>query len=180
MKKFIFITMIILVGLINCKRVNEALVAEPEWVDLIKNFSFEARGNPSIEGWKFQSNVLDFPSFSEDTPPEGGDWSVVLSAGDRTYAKLYTVLFPPPGFLIYQFRFWAKSPQKQGYVRLYHNENLLMVLDVNSSDWLLYQQSGRLQIVAGDSIIIEFKTASTATATKLCIDLVKFQFRRKP
>jgi len=130
---------------ISCK---ETIVSEKE-ISLINNSSFELEGKPSLEGWNLETNVSSSVSFSDDTPPGGGSWSVVFTIGDRSFARLYTSVFPPVGKFKYKFSIWAKSynMDKSGsnsFARLLLNGDEFKTIFISDTTWNYYEVSGEI------------------------------------
>ena len=77
-----------------------------EPTNLILNPSFESNGKPSLDGWV---TVFD-DSFRQDTPSEGGSWSILLQPGWIPAEGSATAYFQgAAGENVYELSVWLKS-----------------------------------------------------------------------
>jgi hypothetical protein len=130
--------------------------------NLIQNPSFESNGNPTTEGWTYYSN---FPAadtsdgtFSNDVPPGGGNWSLVVGVGDRVVKYLETKVAAPTGEHHYRLSAWAKSYSTDtgspGFISLALNDSVVKRLDVQDTTWRHYESIDTILTRAGDSLAV--------------------------
>lgn len=122
----------------GCSRDSQSLTGPIEDNNLIANSSFEINDVPSYQGWQFWSNVQSSPTFSDDVPPSGGNWSIVLSVGDRIGANLQTKVAAPVGGNRYRFSVWAKSKGDYGFAQLIFNKAIRRTISIQDSVWTYY------------------------------------------
>ena len=88
----------------------------------IYNGSFEYEGQFSVEGWKF-TDTYCYDS-SQDTPSEGGDWSLqlaMLNIQGGPWGLAYQVIPQVQNGDIWQLNAWVKQPMnRRGYSSIYY------------------------------------------------------------
>ena len=91
---------------LNC---SNGGVTDPTDPDVLIYESFEKNGRPSLSGW-FPDDTTTYIRFSQDVPPDGGNWSLAIRAGWApevvSVSRKVSLLL---GANRYQFSFWAKS-----------------------------------------------------------------------
>ena len=126
--------------------------------NIIKNSSFEINGNTSIKYW-FVNNT-QIPYFDNDTPPDGGKWSLYLKA--NWYAPLPkspSYLVPlPSGEHLLNLSLWGKYKTIHGsaFLILKNNDerNIVGQIDIIDTSWTYYSRVDRVRINANDSLFV--------------------------
>jgi len=99
--------------IISCNK-NKSLLESHPISNLIKNSSFEENGQPSLKYWYIQDSSKI--KFSNDTPADGGKWSIYLHAewyGPLPKSPSYFVTLSP-GRHILEFSVYGKSKTIHG------------------------------------------------------------------
>ncbi len=150
-----------------------------EGLNLITNSSFEINGNKSIDGWTLHSNFLDV-GFSNDVPPFGGNWSVVLYGGDRIVPMyLETKIAAPLGCNRYRLSIWAKFKDPQGYGKGYVNFNKNRsngkYFTIQDSIWNYYELIDTLTTTNGDSLYVIISIMPFIYPSQIYYDLCQLE-----
>jgi hypothetical protein len=117
--------------------------------------SFESNDQASMGNWS--SPGPPFVKFSNDVPPLGGNFSVILKAADQG-ASIKTAFSIPEGSYNYKFSLWGKNPEDAGeaclYLLSFGKELLKGRIFIDSKDWQYYSISENLNAAEGDSMKI--------------------------
>ncbi len=151
--------------------------------DLIQNSSFEVNGNPTINGWTYHSNI---PSdtlqeiFSNEVPPSGGNWSLLLVVGDRVMKYLQTKIAAPVGYNLYKLSVWAKSywssPRgSPSYIAIYLNDSIRKRVDIKDSTWTYYETCDTILTQVGDTLTIELNSGTAYRVQRTYFDLCRLE-----
>lgn len=182
MKKTHTISFVVLLcTLCSCadEPVTEATVSQ----NLISNSSFEMNGNPSSEGWVYWSNTPTKVSFSDDTPPSGGNWSVVLAVGDRVGMTLRTTVPAPTGRNRFRLSMWAKAYWTEpkgspGFFQLSLNGTIRNSMAIEDSVWKVYAFIDTFTAVAGDSLTVTLQAGDTYNYRQTFFDNCRLEVLR--
>ena len=175
MKNSIILLLIVFASLYGCKKDSQIPTGQSEDKNLIVNSSFEMNGIPSYQGWQFWSNVRSSPAFSDDVPPLGGEWSIVLSVGDRTGANLQTKVAAPVGGNRYKLSVWAKSKGDRGIAQLISNKAIRKTIGIQDSVWGYYEVTDSLVTVQGDSLEVLLDAGTTYSFAQSYFDLSRLE-----
>jgi len=175
MKSSIILLSIVFAGLYGCKKDSHTPTGPSEDKNLIVNSSFEMNGISSYQGWQFWSNLLSSPTFSDDVPPEGGKWSIVLSVGDRIGANLQTKVAAPVGGNRYKLSVWAKSKGDPGLAELIFNKAIRKRIGIQDSVWRYYEITDSLVTVQGDSLTVLLDAGTTYGFAQSYFDLCRLE-----
>jgi len=154
LKIFIFISILFI---ISCNKYKSPLESHPT-SNLIKNSSFEENGQPSLKYWYIQDSSKI--KFSNDTPADGGKWSIYLHAewyGPLPKSPSYFVPLSPGRHML-EFSVYGKSKTVPGSSLLILKkgderqvEAQLLIAD---STWTKYSLIDTLNINEGDSLFV--------------------------
>lgn len=179
MKKELIISLAVLLCIL-CACKKEAVTEPTEPQNLIANSSFEINRNPSIDGWIFWSNISSTVTFSSDVPPSRGDWSVVLSVGDRVGKTLQTKVAAPVGQNRFRLSVWAKAKWTEprgnpGLIALALNSKIRKSLAIQDSLWKYYEVQDTLTAVAGDSLTVTLDAGDAYGIQQTHFDLCRLE-----
>lgn len=175
MKSSFILFLIVITILYGCKKDSRSPTEPNEDRNLIVNSSFEMNGIPSYQGWQFWSNVQSSPTFSDDVPPAGGKWSIVLSVGDRVGANLKTKIVAPVGSNRYILSVWAKSKGDPGFVQLIFNNAIRKTISIQDSVWRYYEITDSLVTIEGDSLVVLLDAGTTYRFAQSYFDLCRLE-----
>ena len=139
---------------------NKDVITSPENSymnnNLLLNSSFEINDNPSHKYW--HANNPDYVYYSEDTPPEGGQWSIYLRPEWGPPTSLTQSIKTRPGNFIYNFSFFAKSEGVggRGVLGLQNSDTLVVCkqITVNDTNWIEYTISDTISSTLWDTIFV--------------------------
>ncbi len=128
--------------------------------NLIQNSSFELNGNPTREGWTYYSNFPTDTSdgiFSNDVPPGGGNWSLVVGVGDRVVKYLETKVAAPTGEHYYRLSAWAKTYSSDpgsgsSFISLALNDSIRKLFGPQDTTWRYYESIDTILTRPGDTL----------------------------
>ncbi len=171
------ITFLALVNIIilGCSKDTEHPTSPGGENNLIANSSFEINGASSSQGWQFWSNAQSSPTFSTDVPPNGGQWSIVLSVGDRIGASLQTKVATRVGWNRYRLSLWAKSKGDTGFVQLIFNKAIRRTIGIQDSLWRYYEVMDSMGTVQGDSLVVLLDAGTTSSFAQSHFDLCRLE-----
>lgn len=156
--------------------------------NLIINPSFELSNMPTIAGWDCNDTTLI--AFSQDTPSNGGLYSLAISPGpikagnDSIEGSVYTTVAAIAGTHQYKLTVWAKADNWEGDAYLdilKFNPPALPIFiespDIDSPIWQQYSMTtDPVTTNPGDSITIGLEVGSTnSTGGKVYFDLCTFE-----
>ncbi len=125
--------------------------------NLIANPSFEENGDSSLAGWFV--NMPSLVNFTNDTPPNGGNWTITIDVLWGSGNDVITTVKIPEGTNIYKFSFWSKYSNNPGYAEI-----LLVAQDsvsqinrtyADSESWENYSILDTITSASGDSLQIK-------------------------
>jgi len=145
---------LLLVILVNPGCSEEDNPVNPPVVDkVLFNTSFEKNGQPSEDGWRINSGLVN--NFSADVPDSGGSYSLVLEAGWNGGTAEIQV----PALLQYsnyQLSIYSKFHQIEGRAFLSQMRNGNVVSEnsvtINDTTWNAYTLSANFSLMEGDSL----------------------------
>lgn len=148
--------------------------------DLIQNSSFEINGNPSINGWIYKSNFPTDTLFTNDVPPSGGNWSVLLQVGDRQLKRLQTKIAVPAGTNRYRLSVWAKAYSSipissSGFVSLELNNTYIKNIAGADTTWKYYESIDTISANKGDTITVTLNSGTAYGIRLSYFDLCRFE-----
>ncbi|MBM3436987.1 MAG: hypothetical protein FJY07_12315 [Bacteroidetes bacterium] len=117
----------------------------------ISNPSFEINNNPSLDGWSANNSSI----FSNDVPPGGGNWSIMLSADWDPENYVQTSVHLDGGAYRYKLSTWAKKQGEGGAVCLLLNNAYRKSIAVTDTTWNIYTITDTISASAGDNLTIE-------------------------
>ena len=186
----ILILTIIYLGIFlhGCKKSGNTIVDPPaNDANLIKNSSFEANGNPSLEGWITHWPGNSLVQSAQVAPPSGGSWSVAIQNGSVMSANeiQYKVAAPVTGLHAYRLSFWGKYTSGSrlnlssqiGDIWLERGNaqfgDSKWSVKMDTTVWKLYSVIDTLDTRTGDSLIVKLigsidGSPSTVTYFDLC------------
>ncbi len=148
--------------------------------DLIQNSSFEIDGNPTINGWIYKSNFPTDTLFTNDAPPSGGNWSVLLQVGDRQLKRLQTKIAAPAGTNRYRLSVWAKAYSSipissSGFVSLELNKTTIKNIAGADTTWKYYESIDTISAKKGDTITVTLNSGTAYGIRLSYFDLCRFE-----
>ncbi len=150
--------------------------------DLIQNSSFEIDGNPSLNGWIYKSNFPTdtlYTTFSNDIPPSGGNWSVLLRVGDRQVKYLQTKIAAPAGTNRYRLSVWAKGSLSEqgnsGFVSLALNKTDIKRIAEADNTWKYYESIDTISANIGDTLTVTLFSGASARSQSSYFDLCRLE-----
>ncbi len=159
---------------------NEALTPELE-NNLIENPSFESESQFSLDAWEVVNPNL--VNASNDTPVDGGEWSVRINADwgpEEFQPQVCTTIPLSPGQHKYTFTCWAKYKNISGVIRLKivnpdtsftHNS-----IAIQDTMWAEYTLSDTVTLSATDTLSISLSGGFThVVAGETTFDLCSFE-----
>ncbi len=150
-----FFTLLLFTLLLN--RCSDSIITPENENNLITNTSFEENGDSSLADWFV--NMPSFVHFTNDTPPNGGNWAITIDVLWGSGNDVITTVKIPEGTHIYKFSFWSKYSNNPGYA-----ETLLVSQDsvsqinrtyADSESWKNYSILDTITSVSGDSLQIK-------------------------
>ena len=151
--------------------------------DLIHNSSFEVNGNPTTNGWTYFSNLPPDTlqgEFSHDVPPSGGNWSLVLTVGDRVFRYWRTTIAAPGETNRYRLSVWAKAYRdtpisSPSYVALALDGTILKRQDIQDSTWRYYETIDTVSTQLGDTLTVELNAGTAYRMQRTYFDLCRLE-----
>ncbi len=161
MKKPIFFLLLLIlpIFLILCEK-NEDSITNPQ-IDhvcnnLLLNSSFEINNSPSYKFWR--ANSPAYIDFSEDTPPEDGQWAISLPAEWGPPISLSQSIKTIRGNNIYVLSFYAKLEGigGMGVLGLQNSDTIIVSkqIGVNDTSWVKYTISDTISSTQWDTIFV--------------------------
>ncbi len=126
---------------IVCQKSEESISGPINNHNLIINSSFETEGNPTLGDWL--TDDINRVEFSNDSPEDGGKWSIALEADwSPSPPSLFTLKKLVKGNHKYNFSFWAKCEGigGYGYLSLKNLDTLIIkkYIQVVDTTWIIY------------------------------------------
>ncbi len=185
--KFFLFLLVTIPFLTNCNKDNNGNSNNTTYQNLIQNPSFEdSTGQQSLEGWIISDSALT--SFFQNTPPNGGGWSLELEAGSTQgptalegFAETY--ITGQTGTNIYQLTVWMKSltdwPGGISFGVLSQNQLLQKkeIIDT-ATTWTQYALIDTLITQVNDTILIHLSAGSLGpfgSQNSILFDLIVFK-----
>lgn len=159
-----------LIALLSCKKDSTG----PEDIVIISD-SFERYGAPSHQGWRVNS---DLTSASDDTPTDGGQWSLRLDPGQPpAIGNAVLEIEPSYGDGVYEFSAWVKT-SGEGFIRLgvLSLDQIIDSTTATASDsvWTKLIIVDTLSFASGDEIYLELSAGTSEVANWYALfDLAK-------
>ena len=126
---------------VKCQKSEEPISGPINNNNLIINSSFETEGNPTLGDWL--ANDINRVEFSNDTPEDGGKYSITLEADwSPSPPSIFTLKKLVKGNHKYNFSFWAKCRGigGYGYLCLINADTLIISKSTHVTDttWTKY------------------------------------------
>ncbi len=176
-----FVSVLILLISSRCSEENNPVIPPEPGSSIILYSSFEENGNSSLAGWNFNldSSLI---AFTNDTPPEGGNWAVTIKSAWLIPGVngLYTTVKIPEGTHIYKLSLWGKHESIVG------SASLLLVkpdttifnfsIQITDTLWKEYTMTDTITAGAGDSLKVNlFGGGSQLLTGTTYFDLCKLE-----
>ena len=168
--KFYYLFAAIIIFCTVCKK-DKSL---SQTVNLITNPSFEYNGQPTGNTWFYQFGALKNDTlaveFTNDVPPEGGNWSLKLNIGSTQgnyhwFGFANTYISGINGTHIYNLKAWMKpSLNWHGSINIgkLSNKKFTKTKEVSTSseNWAIYSVTDTITTSINDSIVINLYTGT--------------------
>ncbi len=148
---------------------NVVLNPAGEVSNLVKNGSFETNGQPSLKYWMGKDSFS--VQFSDNTPKNGGQWSVVLPSHcfEPLNLRLAQFVNLHSGKHILKLSFWAKGsnlPGRCALIRETSDKQLVLEKEIGIQDtnWVQYALLDTIQLNKGEKIYVNLSGGSSEVA----------------
>ncbi|MBU2447386.1 MAG: hypothetical protein KJ666_17685 [Bacteroidetes bacterium] len=162
--------------------------SEPETVSTILNSDFEQGGKSSLGIWKDGYPIYGYRaslfSFSNDTPIEGGNWSLKLQSPSSSYSVMRLSMAPnqPSVNKTFRLSFWCKNTKNSNcsveLATYSGNQSFVWSANIDSSDWKQYSISGSSNGLSIDSLGIFIAMYSSSDTSRFTL-FDKFMIEQK-
>ena len=156
-KRLLVSLIILLLFSLLLYRCSDSVIVPENENNLIPNPSFEENGDSSLADWFV--NIPSLVHFTNDTPPNGGNWSITIDVLWGSGNDVITTVKIPEGINIYKFSFWSKYSDNIGYadILLVAQDSVFQInrTYVDSESWKYYSILDTITSVSGDSLQIK-------------------------
>ncbi len=84
------------ISLLSCSKDNSPFSTSNNSITIL-DYSFEGNGSGGLQGWRFGDSLAkDFFYLSNDVPPDGGSWSLLMITDTSKSRELIYTIKPPP------------------------------------------------------------------------------------
>lgn len=147
---------LIILFFLSCAESDDTIYEQENDTNFLINSSFEINGNPSLLGWYSpDTSMIDF---AQDTPPDGGNWSVTLEANWGPPFFISSTVAAKQGTHHYNLSLWSKVQGVGGaaYLNLKQTDTLIVRKSVTISDttWTTYSLLDTITAIESDSIVV--------------------------
>ena len=151
----------------------------PETLGIILISNFEQDGKPSLGSWKDGYPIYGYKassfSFSNDTPIEGGKWSLKLQSPSSSYSVMRLSLTPNQPSVNNTFRlsFWCKNTKSSNCsveLAVYSgNQSFGWSANIDSSDWKQYYINSIPKSLSVDSLGIFIAMYASSDSSRFAL-----------
>ncbi|RMF60283.1 MAG: hypothetical protein D6748_04460 [Calditrichaeota bacterium] len=177
-KSFWIIFLVVGIALFPGCEEDTSPLKHSEGTNLVQNPSFEENGEPSLDSWYVEDSSQI--TFSMDTPPNGGKWSIFLHAvhyGPMPESPAYYIPLSPGNHVI-KFSVYGKYFAIPGSALLIVQQDSIREvaseLVITDSVWTEYVTVDTVSLSEGDSLYILLYGGGTEVIDGITyFDLVK-------
>jgi hypothetical protein len=168
----------ILLAIPGCSKEDSNSSTSADSINYIHNSSFEYNNMPSLDNWRSDQGLSVI--FSNDVPPGGGTWSVMLQTVWGPVLMLENTVAAVPGTQFLRYSVWSKGEGVMGKAEFYVIRQDSMILrkgfDITDSSWVWYSYLDTVTLVAGDSLCVRLSGGfSNLLAGSTWFDLCKIE-----
>jgi hypothetical protein len=140
----------------GCSKDDSNSSSSSDSINYIHNSSFEYNNLPSSDNWQSDQGISVI--FSNDVPPGGGTWSVMLQTVWGPVLTLENTVAAVPGTQFLRYSAWCRGEGITGKAEFYLIRQKSMILrkgfDITDSSWVWYSYLDTVTLVPGDSLCI--------------------------